>query len=283
MEYLQCTDGKRERKTPNIPDCESNFTLTTPYTVQKTPSGNLKASTNVLNDFYYMNGTKVMSELLGTIVTSDYEPNDAVSGAMNDFIKKYSKLAVNVSKGEKKLPWKNIYFIEKDLHLWWEQSDIPLNKPVTIVQISWNTIISWNVDQNIMLLTKGTITFADVNSCNPTKPQNRQVVKWIFYAEKLLKRSWVLKNKDLNAERRCTEWWLTIKWVVIWRWLNQMMENSRSNLNDRFNKKNNIDGGKSVVMNWASVLIEYSPSIFATSTMPPGAEEFATALSIYKQ
>jgi hypothetical protein len=35
-------------------------------------------------------------------------------------------------------------------------------------------------------------------------------------------------------------------------------------------------------MNWASVLIEYSPSIFTKSTMPPGAEYFTTALTVYK-
>ena len=37
------------------------------------------------------------------------------------------------------------------------------------------------------------------------------------------------------------------------------------------------------VMDGASVLIEYSPSVFTKSTMPPGAEDFTTALSIYKQ
>jgi len=105
MEYLQCENGIRvAHKDKDIDDCESNFTLTTSYTVQKTPSGNLKASAEALKSFYYMNGTKVMSDLLGAIVTSDYEPNDAVSGAMNDFIKKYSKLAVNAGDRMKKVP-----------------------------------------------------------------------------------------------------------------------------------------------------------------------------------
>lgn len=60
------------------------------------------------------------------------------------------------------------------------------------------------------------------------------------------------------------------------------MNASRSHLNDWFNRKNDSDGGKSVVMNWASVVIEYSPTVFTTATMPPGAEDFTTALSIYK-
>ena len=58
-----------------------------------------------------------------------------------------------------------------------------------------------------------------------------------------------------------------------------MMNNSRSNLNNWFYA---VDK-KWVVMNWASVLIEYSPSVFTKSSMPPGAEDFTTALSIYKQ
>ena len=59
------------------------------------------------------------------------------------------------------------------------------------------------------------------------------------------------------------------------------MNNSRSNLNEWFGTS---DGQKkNIVMNWASVLIEYSPSVFTKSTMPPGAEDFTTALSIYKQ
>jgi hypothetical protein len=35
-------------------------------------------------------------------------------------------------------------------------------------------------------------------------------------------------------------------------------------------------------MDGASVLIEYSPSVFTKGSMPPGAEDFTTALSIYK-
>ena len=64
---------------------------------------------------------------------------------------------------------------------------------------------------------------------------------------------------------------------MIWNWLKGVMENSRSNLNGWHKSKT-----AKTVMNWASVLIEYSPSVFTKSTMPPGAEDFTTALSIYK-
>ena len=129
----------------------------------------------------------------------------------------------------------------------------------------------------MMLLTEWTITFVDTNNCIPDKPQTRQTVKWIFYAKWWLIRDWVKMNKNVNEYKRCSEWWLTIKWVLIWKGLQEMMDASRSNLNKWFHFQN-----ATTVMNWASVLIEYSPSIFTKSTMPPGAEDFTTALSIYK-
>lgn len=64
------------------------------------------------------------------------------------------------------------------------------------------------------------------------------------------------------------------------------MKNSRSHI-DGWRKdetsRNNEDELKTKVMNGASVVIEYSPSIFTQSTMPPGAEYFTTALDIYKK
>jgi hypothetical protein len=56
------------------------------------------------------------------------------------------------------------------------------------------------------------------------------------------------------------------------------MRKSRSNLNNWFGSSQK----KNIVMNGASVLIEYAPSVFTKGSMPPGAEDFTTALSIYK-
>ena len=74
-----------------------------------------------------------------------------------------------------------------------------------------------------------------------------------------------------------------IKWVLIWKNFNSLMRNSRSHLEYWFDVTWG-KGGKNAktIMNGWSVVIEYSPSIFTKSTMPPGAEEFTTALSIYK-
>jgi len=184
-------------------------------------------------------------------------------------------LAVNIGGDMKKVPGKSIYFIE------WNKTirDGDFTKPVTFIQTNPNSTITikWSITNlNMMILTEWTIKFEDTNSCN-----NRQVVKWIFYAGSKLIRTPVDKNTSLSNDKWCTWWWLTIKWVLIWKWLNQMMKDSRSNLNGWFDA-NSDSQKKRVVMDGASVLIEYSPSVFTTSTMPPGAEYFTTALSIYK-
>jgi hypothetical protein len=98
VEYLYCEGEKRVERMSKEP-CESNFVLTNSYTVQKTPSGNLKASTTELDKYKYMNGNGVVtraSTLLNAIAATEYEPNNTVNNAMTDFINKYEKLAVTV-------------------------------------------------------------------------------------------------------------------------------------------------------------------------------------------
>ena len=285
ISYLRCNDGEWDSKEKSGESlCESTFMLTNPYTVQKTPSGNFKASTEALSNYRYCEkydknnnclGWNTANNLLNAIAVSEYQPNKSVDDAMQKFINKYSKLAVSTGKNWlKKVPGKNIYFISQNICLWSKcTNDIKLNKPTTLVQTSWDVEIKWDVNtDNLMLLTNWKIKFTDPDSCT-----HRQVVKWIFYAKSWIERTPVQKNTSDRATKRCTEWWLTVKWVLIWNWLQQVMKNSRSNLNNWHHSKT-----AQTVMNGASVLIEYSPSVFTKSTMPPGAEDFTTALSIYK-
>ena len=282
-EYDQCNDdGNRETHNMTKRVCGSNFIYSEPYTVQKTPSGNLKASTDTLDKFKYVEGTNVLksfSTKLNAISTSEYTPNDKVQKAMDDFIQKYEKLAVTVTTTKfdwantvKKVPWKDIYFISGDVAF--KQTSETIDKPFTIVQTHWNTTIKGNLQHNMMLLTKWNITFSW--DC-----KHNQTVKWIFYAGGNLNRTWVLHNNNLNNNVWCTQWSLYVKWVLIWHNFNNLMKNGRSHLEGWFDA---VNGGKNAktIMNWANVVIEYSPSIFTKSTMPPGAEDFTTALSIYK-
>ena len=272
VDFAQCMDGKRVSKSSAGPVCQNNFVLTEPYTVQKTPAWNLTASIDTLFKFKDVSGNNPFSKHLDAIATSNYEPNTKVNDAMEAFIKKYEKLAVSIDNTTalKKVPGKNIYFVKWDIH---PSNITTLNKPVTFIQTEWNTIIDWDVNYNVMVLTKWDIIF----QADCTKNLN---VKWIFYAAWNLKREgYKKKNNSTNNNRWCDKWWLHVKWVLIWNNFRSLMENSRSHLENWFHANDK----RKEIMDWASVLIEYSPSIFTKSTMPPGAEDFTTALSIYKQ
>ena len=185
---------------------------------------------------------------------------------------KYEKLAVSVEKWDKKMkkvPWKNIYFISGDYTV----NGGDFSTAFTFVQTNPNATITinWNSNLNMMILTKWHIAF----KWDCTSNQN---VKWIFYASWNLVRTWVLHNDNLANSEWCTKWWLNIKWVLIWNGFNNLMTKSRSHLESWFGTTDK----KWEIMKGGSVVIEYSPSIFTKSTMPPGAEDFTTALSIYK-
>jgi len=282
VKYLQCGEDKKwKQTTPDIWPCQGNFTLTTSYTVQKTPSGNLKASTEKLSKFLSYNGGSSFGSLLNAIQATEYKPNSKVEDAMDSFIKKYEKLAVKVDlNGNKflegtnvsKVPGKQIYFVDGDLTInWWREN---ITTPFTIVQTKWNTTIDGDIGHNMMLLTKGNITF--IWDC-----KSDQEVKWIYYAKGNLIREWVAKNDDTSHTFWCTNGWLHVKWVLIGNNFEELMKKSRSNLNNWF-KADSDDKKRKLIMNGASVVIEYSTSIFTKSTMSPGAEDFTTALSIYK-
>ena len=278
-QYDQCKDdGSWKTYIMDDPVCQSNFVLTDSYTVQKTPSGNLTASTNTLKKFREADGERVeFSTYLNTISTSDYNPNWKVEEAMKAFSDKYEKLAVTINKNGttmKKVPWKNIYFIDWNFSI----KNWTFSKPFTLVQTNPDKTIKieWDITNlNMMILTEWDIEFI----WNCEKNQN---VKWIFYAKGDLKRSWVKKNNNLSNNVWCTKWWLNIKWVLIWYNFNELMNKSRSHLENWFESKGHAQELTKKIMNWASVVVEYSPSIFTKSTMPPGAEDFTTALSIYK-
>ncbi|MDR0369988.1 MAG: hypothetical protein LBH96_05875 [Candidatus Peribacteria bacterium] len=61
------------------------------------------------------------------------------------------------------------------------------------------------------------------------------------------------------------------------------MKERRSELNRWFYGQSTAQQKRKYIMDGAAVLIEYSPSIFTTATMPPGAEEFTTALEVYRK
>jgi hypothetical protein len=113
-----------------------------------------------------------------------------------------------------------------------------------------------------------------------------QMVKGIFYAG-----AWFTSEHDkVNTALSNLEWCnygnIHIKWVAIGN-LQSVLDNRRSELYTWFDKwcnlKNptNCSSRRDVVLNWASVLIEYNPELWWN--LPPGAEEFNKALDVYRK
>ncbi|MDR2415450.1 MAG: hypothetical protein LBD75_02305 [Candidatus Peribacteria bacterium] len=308
VKYLQCDNNKWKAQEPYPRVCEVNFSVTEPYILQKTPSGTINSTTESLKNYkMYANGTDVMtySELnkILTVSPNSYANTTQISTAMENFIAKYSKLAVKInsslfgSTSVKKVPGKHIYFVDGPLNIDGFRYEYDTSKtkvrevhgdnaiyttPFTIIQTQGNTTIKGNLNHNMMLLTNGTITFDGIKNCN-----DAQTLKGIYYAKGGFISTSVAKNNKLSNPERCIGGNLHIKGIAIGNGLNNVMNNRRSELNQWFYSPAGTilsqTQRRNYLMNGAAVLIEYSPSIFTTATMPPGAEEFTKALEVYKR
>ncbi|GHV23423.1 hypothetical protein FACS189428_6910 [Clostridia bacterium] len=312
VNYLQCENGYRKTQDSYNRVCDVNFSVTKPYIIQKTPAGNVEnvkidTTTVDLSKFLmYADGTPTnFSAQLGKVISTGgvYNPTKEVKDALNGFINKYSKLAVKVnsslfgSTDVKKVPGKDIYFVNGNITIDGFRFTYDVSKtkktetkgtnsiydrPFTIVQTVGNTTIKGNLNHNMMLLTNGAITFDGSNNCN-----DAQVVKGIFYAGMDFKSANVAKNDRLNNTDRCIGGNLHIKGIAIGKGLDNVAANRRSELNQWFRSRSSQDQSatdrRNYIMNGAAVLIEYATSVFTKATMPPGAEEFTTALAVYRQ
>ncbi|MDR0859566.1 MAG: hypothetical protein LBO09_00870 [Candidatus Peribacteria bacterium] len=193
------------------------------------------------------------------------------------------------------MPGKDIYFVNGDLDIDGFRFDYDIsktkikevhgtnsiyNRPFTIIQTVGNTTIKGNLNHNMMLLTNGTITFDGSKNCN-----DAQVVKGIFYAAMGFKTSNVAINNNLKNPDRCIGGALHIQGIAIGDGLQTVAANRRSELNQWFRSSASQTAAtrRNYIMNGAAVLIEYATSVFTKATMPPGAEEFTTALTVYRQ
>jgi hypothetical protein len=152
--------------------------------------------------------------------------------------------------------------------------------------IKWmNVVVEWSVRTNWMFIVQWwKISFKEDpnNRCKAT-----QTVQWIFISDLWFGIGDPTLNivNTLNRER-CQWWWLHIKWVLIGDNIEDLVTQRRAQLNDRFRVKSNDEAKikierRNKIFNWASVLIEYSPSLW--TSLPPWAEDFTKALEVYKK
>ncbi|PID34585.1 MAG: hypothetical protein CR971_02485, partial [candidate division SR1 bacterium] len=281
--------------------CEVNFTVTEPYLIQKGLYGLFPTATsqgrNFFGKFYEMKdsnpllqGSQFRKYLGSTTIVdgNDYKLNTTLKSKIENFEKKYKKLAVATNKtGVKKVPGKNIFFVTPDG-----------NKPFTIEQKGQNdtyvaskyTII---VDGNVTV--KGSITTNGMIIANKIKFEDKsdtafrcemggQTVQGIFIAKNGFEGDSQF-NTDENKER-CNYGNLKVKGVLIGKDIKNLVDQKRSHLNGWFwvksQKDKDVDNERRrEIFEGASVLVEYNPYLW--TDLPPGASDFINAVDIYKK
>ena len=275
--------------------CEVDFAVTDPYLIQKSPYGIWNKASTPLNNYKLKNGESFMGPIFpaSSISTTAYAVPADTKKLFTTFKNKYSKIAksVNVKKWLSKVPWKSIYLVSgKQINLDGLISNV--SKPFTLIATDPDANISINgdVSVNAMIMTQWTITFDASNSCNGGARQwghAGQIVRWIYYAGDWFKSSWdgALKNieENLNNWQWCNYGNLHIKWVAIWD-LSNVVAARRSELYTWFKWTGwgkVWTEKKDIVINGASVLVEYNPDLWGN--LPPGAGEFNKVLEVYRK
>jgi hypothetical protein len=193
-------------------------------------------------------------------------------------------------KSLKKVPNKSIYFLEWNWTLVLSQDNVDYLTTAFTLIVDWMDVeIQWNFLKYAMIVTKGSMSFKDTgwDSKLMTSCANWwQVVQWIFVANNFVGADDEdLKNDNVN-KLWCPWWWLHVKWVLIWSDIDELIESKRSQLNSWFNAPNSSDSAikkakRDTIIKWASVLIEYSPTLW--KTLPPWAEIFTESLEVYRK
>lgn len=299
VDYEYCDGNSFVPGTPIKRVCETNFTVTKPYLIQKSSFGITPKASNIadLNQFYgFDKNTLISSTKMNQIMViepdMEYKWGNAIVTMMDSFISKYSKVAVKYKtiKSQEgnniivsKVPGKDIVVFKGAGTL--EYKDGPTKvKPFTVIVDGPNLQINGSIiNTNAMfLVNKWDITFLPSDdACQKT-----QVMKGIFVTKNdFIAGGRNLLNDNMDKER-CQFGWLKIQGILIGNHIDNLVNSRRSQLNHRFITSGSTDTAiqnerRNEIFNGAAVLIEYSPSL--RSALPPGASDFTKVLDIYKK
>ena len=295
--YKYCLWNNQEVGTEIDRVCSVDFAVTQPYLAQKSSFGlTPKATTVPLDGYKMINGDDLIdsTDLNNIMVLNEatYNWGNTIATMMDSFINKYAKLAIKygtLTSDEGniittyKVPGQDIVVLKGAGTITYAE---PANttQPFTVI-VDWPSIkINWSIENTnaMFLVNKWDITFLpSADACTKT-----QVVKWIFVTSQWSFLAWPdLMNTNTNKEW-CMYGWLKVQWILIGNGIQDLVQSRRSQLNGWFYVWWSSDVAikaerRNEIFNGASVLIEYSPSLW--SALPPGASEFTKALDVYKQ
>ena len=261
--------------------------------MQINTSGTPKAtSSDFLDKFYDIAWHKIQTDISDVIKVNrnSYNVSTNVQSQITQFKNKYEKLAVSMNNNWwwwvsslKKVPKQSIYFVKWNWTLTLSNTDSIVSNPFTVFVEWMDVVIEGSILTNGMVITDKTISFKDSNCTSWW-----QVVQWIFIA------SWFKANEStLNIKTNkawCHRWNLHVKWVLIWKNINSIVNSKRSQLNSWFeteiiyrttNDSQLKAERRKEIIRWASVLIEYNPDVW--SKIIPWAEIFTETLDVYRK
>lgn len=306
--YSYCDENNDKKDWTTVERvCEVDFAVTKPYLAQKSTFKMTPASTTInLKGFFDIEWNELITKTdLKEIMILDewrYNASNTIYTSMTNFTKKYEKLAIKVNESAashliesnpwvkvSKVPNQQIYIFEWNWTIKLKEQ-WSTTKPFTMI-IKWlNLIVKWNIEKTnwMFLVDWWTISFEESDGDNRCK--KTQIVQWIFVTNK-----WFYANdnniyqKTANDDLdnpRCVYGWLKVKWVLIGNNIESIIMYRRSQLNHRFTVNSIVPSAvrierRNEVFNWASLLIEYSPSL--RETLPPWTNEFTKSLEVYKK
>lgn len=321
VRYSFCQNGVAVAGNPYPRVCQTNFSVTRPYMMQRWVTSS--TTNDPLSDFYNLNGSGILDALdmnkLQKISLSSYDGGTAMKSLTTTFVDKYTKLGqivtpsaglfvysvgstqltapTNVKKVPGQLMW--IVTVPANWYLLVDEKFIQAN-PFTLIVRWWGLIVRGNVSSNGMFIVPdGKILFVDKNNwCDPMAldahdnqsltmrngKHERQVVNGIFIAGE-----WFGGNSTTNNNldrNRCQEGGLTIKWLVVWPNLQDLVNAKRSNLNSwftttSFSPEEIRRERREKIYNGAALLIENNPTLW--TDLPPGANELQSSLQVQRR
>ena len=226
-----------------------NFAVTKPYLVQKWSVVSKIDNTN-LDDFYYIDGNKLVDSLLSNQIknfTGEYS-YDNVNIFVDNFINKFKPLAIN----KYSYNWIDYYYTN-DLSIVFIDSNWQ-NIELNPASINWKTkvfvalnapkvIFKWDFWNNIIFMTKNEIYFDDLYCDDSLK------LNWLFIANKFSSKN--LQNNDLTKDW-CNNGQLIVKGNLIWN-IDDLFNTRRSILKDFWIAwVDKLD----LILNWWAIVVE---------------------------
>ncbi len=260
-----------------VNECSFNFTVTTPYFVQKGKSlGTTDISRAVMNNFHSFDTR--WSIIDNILQISQYQRTSNLTYLGKQFTDKYTKLAAKspLIWYFRKIAGKEIYVKEGLDSIEINASDLPRG---TIISNGWDITIKGNVAGRVMMIANGgTIYFKSTN------PDEVQTIEGIYIGDHI-QSSTRIRNDNLASDNWANKWWLRIKGIVISTDssdIEQIYNSRRSYIEDYWFQTNKANSNykRDAILNGAALTIETDPSFW--TSLPPGANELMSALETYK-